>query len=274
MFPLNVDPPPTAGAGARCLAVNGAPCSAWAEASLQPGHFRSSLWPGDRALAPGPLPGTAPARLRSFTGAGPQVHVLAEVPVSHGGAPGPGGGGEEGPQGVPPGLAHALRLPDGGSPQHGHDPAPGAAAHRRCHGGGCREWAGAGVRGASPDLLLLAQEWGEKALFANLLGPALRRERWRWDRRHQDFDLYTRPPAFLELPPAPKPGAGESGAWALGGTPRSPLRLPSQPGGRPKASHARHRDVHGRLRRLLGTPLVPARGRAMTTPPSSSTPWI
>ncbi|KAF4023795.1 hypothetical protein G4228_016056 [Cervus hanglu yarkandensis] len=125
-----------------------------------------------------------------------------------------------------------------------------------------------------PPIAAATEEWGEKALFANLLGPALRRERWRWDRRHQDFDLYTRPPAFLELPPAPKPGAGESGAWALGGTPRSPLRLPSQPGGRPKASHARHRDVHGRLRRLLGTPLVPARGRAMTTPPSSSTPWI
>lgn len=73
------------------------------------------------------------------------------------------------------------------------------------------------------------QEWREKALFANLLEPVLQRERWGWDRRHQDFDLYTRPPAFLELPPVPKPRAGESGAWALGGTPGSTLHLPSQP---------------------------------------------
>nr|XP_020728136.1 uncharacterized protein KIAA1257 homolog isoform X6 [Odocoileus virginianus texanus] len=53
----------------------------------------------------------------------------------------------------------------------------------------------------------MAKEWREKALFANLLEPVLQRERWGWDRRHQDFDLYTRPPAFLELPPAPKPRA-------------------------------------------------------------------
>ena len=61
------------------------------------------------------------------------------------------------------------------------------------------------------------QEWREKALFANLLEPVLRRERWGWDRRHQDFNLYTRPPEFLELPPAPKPRAGESGASAPAG---------------------------------------------------------
>ncbi|XP_070319613.1 uncharacterized protein CFAP92 isoform X2 [Odocoileus virginianus] len=58
-----------------------------------------------------------------------------------------------------------------------------------------------------PPISADAEEWREKALFANLLEPVLQRERWGWDRRHQDFDLYTRPPAFLELPPAPKPRA-------------------------------------------------------------------
>lgn len=104
--------------------------------------------PGNRALAPGPLPGTIPTHLRLFTGAGQEVHILAEVPVSHGGASGPRGGGEEGPQGVPPGLAHAQRLPDGGSPQHGHNLAPAAAAHQRCHGGWWQERdLGRGARG-------------------------------------------------------------------------------------------------------------------------------
>nr|XP_020728135.1 uncharacterized protein KIAA1257 homolog isoform X5 [Odocoileus virginianus texanus] len=58
-----------------------------------------------------------------------------------------------------------------------------------------------------PPISADTEEWREKALFANLLEPVLQRERWGWDRRHQDFDLYTRPPAFLELPPAPKPRA-------------------------------------------------------------------
>ncbi|KAB0377726.1 hypothetical protein FD755_009304, partial [Muntiacus reevesi] len=56
-----------------------------------------------------------------------------------------------------------------------------------------------------PPIGAATEEWREKALFANVLEPVLQRERWGWDRRHQDFDLYTQPPAFLELPPAPKP---------------------------------------------------------------------
>ncbi|XP_017893729.1 PREDICTED: uncharacterized protein KIAA1257 homolog isoform X2 [Capra hircus] len=58
-----------------------------------------------------------------------------------------------------------------------------------------------------PPISAATEEWREKALFANLLEPVLQRERWGWDLRHQDFNLYARPPAFLELPPAPKPGA-------------------------------------------------------------------
>ncbi|XP_061053326.1 uncharacterized protein CFAP92 isoform X1 [Eubalaena glacialis] len=59
-----------------------------------------------------------------------------------------------------------------------------------------------------PPLGAITEEWREKALFANVLEPVLHRESWGWDRRHQDFDLYTQPPPFLELPPppAPKPG--------------------------------------------------------------------
>uniref|UniRef100_A0A8C7BP92 Cilia and flagella associated protein 92 (putative) n=1 Tax=Neovison vison TaxID=452646 RepID=A0A8C7BP92_NEOVI len=44
-------------------------------------------------------------------------------------------------------------------------------------------------------------EWRENAGFATMLD----RERWGWDRRHQDFDLYRQPPPFLELPPPPVP---------------------------------------------------------------------
>ena len=48
-----------------------------------------------------------------------------------------------------------------------------------------------------------------------MLEPALHRESWGWDRRHQDFDLYTQPPPFLELPPppAPKPRTGNRGRY-------------------------------------------------------------
>lgn len=45
----------------------------------------------------------------------------------------------------------------------------------------------------------------ERELFANVLKPTLARERWSWDRRHLDFELYKQPPPFLELPPAPGP---------------------------------------------------------------------
>ncbi|VCW78764.1 unnamed protein product, partial [Gulo gulo] len=52
----------------------------------------------------------------------------------------------------------------------------------------------------------LKEEWRENAGFATMLD----RERWGWDRRHQDFDLYKKPPLFLELPPppAPRPATG------------------------------------------------------------------
>lgn len=51
---------------------------------------------------------------------------------------------------------------------------------------------------------LSMQEWQEGALFRNKLQNVLDRGRWSWDRRHQDFELYKQPPAFLELPPIPK----------------------------------------------------------------------
>ncbi|XP_034514752.1 uncharacterized protein KIAA1257 homolog [Ailuropoda melanoleuca] len=52
----------------------------------------------------------------------------------------------------------------------------------------------------------LNEEWRENAQFANVLD----RDRWSWDQRHQDFDLYKKPPLFFELPPspAPKPATG------------------------------------------------------------------
>ncbi|XP_044108836.1 uncharacterized protein KIAA1257 homolog isoform X2 [Neovison vison] len=55
----------------------------------------------------------------------------------------------------------------------------------------------------------LKEEWRENAGFATMLD----RERWGWDRRHQDFDLYRQPPPFLELPPppVPRPATGNRG---------------------------------------------------------------
>ncbi|XP_057167948.1 uncharacterized protein FLJ43738-like [Ursus arctos] len=60
------------------------------------------------------------------------------------------------------------------------------------------------------------EEWRENAQFANVLD----RDRWSWDRRHQDFDLYKKPPLFFELPPspAPKPATGRK---TKGGSPAS-----------------------------------------------------
>ncbi|XP_045390111.1 uncharacterized protein KIAA1257 homolog isoform X2 [Lemur catta] len=62
-----------------------------------------------------------------------------------------------------------------------------------------------------------AEEWTENALFANKLRPVLDRDRWGWDRRHLDFELYKKPPPFLELPPrpAPKPATGKAGPFAV-----------------------------------------------------------
>ncbi|XP_066899190.1 uncharacterized protein CFAP92 [Kogia breviceps] len=64
-----------------------------------------------------------------------------------------------------------------------------------------------------PPLGARTEEWREKAPFANVLEPVPHQESWRWGRRHQDFDLHTQPPPFLELqpPPAPKPGTGNRG---------------------------------------------------------------
>eukprot|EP00069_Balaena_mysticetus_P016978 bmy_09943T0 len=88
-----------------------------------------------------------------------------------------------------------------------------------------------------PPLGAITEEWREKALFANVLEPVLHRESWGWDRRHQDFDLYTQPPPFLELPPppAPKPGTVEApGSGAAGRVPGSGALLWSSPGSLPR----------------------------------------
>ncbi|XP_054572876.1 uncharacterized protein CFAP92 isoform X3 [Eptesicus fuscus] len=49
----------------------------------------------------------------------------------------------------------------------------------------------------------LTEEWRENALFANVMRPVLDRDRWSWDQRHRDFDLYKKPPPFLKLPAFP-----------------------------------------------------------------------
>ncbi|XP_077890042.1 uncharacterized protein CFAP92 isoform X1 [Ictidomys tridecemlineatus] len=62
-------------------------------------------------------------------------------------------------------------------------------------------------------LLPPTQEWQEHEVLDRLLYPMLDRGRWSWDRRHLDFELYKRPPPFLEVPPPPtrKPAAGNRG---------------------------------------------------------------
>ncbi|KAM9075129.1 LOW QUALITY PROTEIN: uncharacterized protein CFAP92 [Megaptera novaeangliae] len=88
-------------------------------------------------------------------------------------------------------------------------PPPG-----RRHRGGWREWVSGGrPQGPPPDLLPPRRRSGGIRQFANVLEPVLHRESWGWDRRHQDFDLYTQPPPFLELPPppAPQPRTGNCG---------------------------------------------------------------
>ncbi|XP_037658818.1 uncharacterized protein KIAA1257 homolog isoform X2 [Choloepus didactylus] len=56
----------------------------------------------------------------------------------------------------------------------------------------------------------LKEKWKENTLFANVLEPVLDRKSWGWAQRHVDFDLYKKPPTFLELPPLPalKPVTG------------------------------------------------------------------
>ncbi|XP_054203366.1 uncharacterized protein CFAP92 isoform X3 [Homo sapiens] len=56
-----------------------------------------------------------------------------------------------------------------------------------------------------PPIKELNEEWKENSLFANVLEPVLDRDRWSWDRHHMDFDLYKKPPPFLELLPSPAP---------------------------------------------------------------------
>uniref|UniRef100_G3R2D7 Uncharacterized protein n=1 Tax=Gorilla gorilla gorilla TaxID=9595 RepID=G3R2D7_GORGO len=56
-----------------------------------------------------------------------------------------------------------------------------------------------------PPIKELNEEWKENSLFANVLEPVLDRDRWSWDRHHVDFDLYKKPPPFLELLPSPVP---------------------------------------------------------------------
>ncbi|CAM4586061.1 unnamed protein product [Lepidochelys olivacea] len=43
----------------------------------------------------------------------------------------------------------------------------------------------------------LTEKWQENILFANILEPVLSRDRWRWDQRRIDFDLYKKPPVYL-----------------------------------------------------------------------------
>ncbi|KAM6216165.1 uncharacterized protein CFAP92 [Rhynchocyon petersi] len=54
------------------------------------------------------------------------------------------------------------------------------------------------------------EEWKENTLHANKLGPVLDRKSWGWAQRHMDFDLYKKPPPFLQLPTPPtlKPKVG------------------------------------------------------------------
>ncbi|XP_055985269.1 uncharacterized protein CFAP92 [Sorex fumeus] len=48
------------------------------------------------------------------------------------------------------------------------------------------------------------EEWQEGALFRNVLENVLDRDRWPWDQRRQDFELYKKPPPFFQLPPVPR----------------------------------------------------------------------
>uniref|UniRef100_A0A8C0IYK6 Cilia and flagella associated protein 92 (putative) n=1 Tax=Chelonoidis abingdonii TaxID=106734 RepID=A0A8C0IYK6_CHEAB len=58
----------------------------------------------------------------------------------------------------------------------------------------------------------LTEKWQENILFANILEPVLSRDRWSWDQRHIDFDLYKKPPVYL---PASAPATHRAGKWSI-----------------------------------------------------------
>lgn len=61
-------------------------------------------------------------------GASEEISVLTSIPVSHGGASGPRGRGEDSAGEVPPGLAHGQRVPGGRSSEEHRRPPPGLQA--------------------------------------------------------------------------------------------------------------------------------------------------
>uniref|UniRef100_A0A674J6A9 Cilia and flagella associated protein 92 (putative) n=1 Tax=Terrapene triunguis TaxID=2587831 RepID=A0A674J6A9_9SAUR len=58
----------------------------------------------------------------------------------------------------------------------------------------------------------LTEKWQENLLFANILEPVLSRDRWSWDQRRIDFDLYKKPPVYL---PASAPATHRAGNWSI-----------------------------------------------------------
>ncbi|KAM4820877.1 uncharacterized protein CFAP92 isoform 2-T3 [Thomomys bottae] len=83
-----------------------------------------------------------------------------------------------------------------------------------------------------PPIRGLNEEWKANELFANVLKPVLDRDRWSWEERHVDFELYKKPPPFIELPPlaASKPMLGRRRKKTLALCPEH--QSPSQSTGR------------------------------------------
>uniref|UniRef100_A0A8C8SH48 Cilia and flagella associated protein 92 (putative) n=1 Tax=Pelusios castaneus TaxID=367368 RepID=A0A8C8SH48_9SAUR len=63
-----------------------------------------------------------------------------------------------------------------------------------------------------PPICLNGFKWQENILFANILEPVLSRDRWSWNQRHVDFDLYKKPPDYL---PASAPATHQAGNWSI-----------------------------------------------------------